>query len=356
MNREVTNRRTIQKMRFKLETQIAEILSKAEKLAPLNRDEALTLMRIKHHTVECNALMGTANRISRQQFNGKGENHFHIGLNVEPCPMDCLFCSLTRNAGIFTEKIEFSTDQVIQWARHAEAHGADGLNLMTTGSYPFKRLLEMGRILQKETSVPLIANTRDINHREGEALLDAGFVGAYHAVRLGEGRDTPLKREKRIQTIQVLNDVGLLWMNCVEPVGPEHSAEEIVDLMFLARDHGATYSGIMRRINFPGSPMSRFGMISELEMARLVAISRLVMGDVPKAHCTHEPHAASLMAGANLFFPEVGASPRDGKADTEKGRGIGIEDCQKIQREMEWDPSLGSNCYARQPVSSAINA
>ncbi|RTZ97244.1 MAG: radical SAM protein [Deltaproteobacteria bacterium] len=343
-------------MGFRVEPQIAEILSKAEALTPLSRNEALTLMRIKHHSQECDALMGVANRISRWQFGGKGENHFHIGLNVEPCPMDCLFCSLTRNAGIFKDKTEFSSDQVIQWARQAESHGADGLNLMTTGSYPFKRLLEMGRILQKETSVPLIANTRDINHREGEALLDAGFVGAYHAVRLGEGRDTPLKREKRIQTIQVLNDVGLLWMNCVEPVGPEHSAEEIVDLMFLARDNGATYSGIMRRINFPGSPMTHFGMISELEMARLVAISRLVMGDVPKAHCTHEPHAASLMAGANLFFPEVGASPRDGKADTGKGRGIGIETCQKIQREMEWDPTLDSNCYDRQPASSQMNA
>jgi len=62
------------------------------------------------------------------------------------------------------------------------------------------------------------------------------------------------------------------------------------------------------------------------------------------------------MAGANLFFPEVGASPRDGKADTEKGRGIGIETCQKIQREMEWDPTLDSNCYDRQPASSEMNA
>ena len=164
-------------------------------------------------------------------------------------------------------------------------------------------------------------------------------------MRLGEGRDTPLKPEKRIQTIRVLKDLGLRWMNCVEPVGPEHKHEEIVDLMFLARQYGATYSGIMRRINFPGSPMTRYGMISELEMARMVAVSRLVMGTVPRAHCTHEPHSASLLAGANLFFPEVGASPRDGKADTEKGRGSSVERCHAIQREMEWKPELLSNCF-----------
>lgn len=328
-----------------LEPRIAEILAKTDDMAPLTRDEALTLMQVGLHTKECYGLMEAANRMSRSQFGDKGENHFHIGLNVEPCPMDCLFCSFTRKAGIFKEKIEFSVEQVVAWAKQAEVHGTDALNLMTTGTYPFERLLEVGRLLRKETSVPLVANTRDINHREGETLLDAGFVGAYHAVRLGEGRDTPLKREKRIKTIRVLNDVGLLWMNCVEPVGPEHTAEEIVDLMLLARDNGAVYSGIMRRINFPGSPMERFGMISELEMARLVAISRLVMGTVPRAHCTHEPHAASLMAGANLFFPEVGSSPRDGQADTEKGRGTGIEICQRMQREMEWNPRLRSNCF-----------
>ena len=325
-------------------------------MAPLTRDEALTLMQVGLHTKEFYGFMEAANRMSRSQFGDKGENHFHIGLNAEPCPMDCLFCSFTRKAGIFKEKIEFSVEQVVAWAKQAETHGTDALNLMTTGTYPFERLLEVGRLLGKETSVPLVANTRDINHREGEALLDAGFVGAYHAVRLGEGRDTPLKREKRIKTIRVLNDVGLLWMNCVEPVGPEHTAEEIVDLMLLARDNGAVYSGIMRRINFPGSPMERFGMISELEMARLVAISRLVMGDVPRAHCTHEPHVASLMAGANLFFPEVGSSPRDGQADTEKGRGTDIEICQRMQREMEWNPRLRSNCFKMTPIIGAVIA
>ncbi len=332
-------------MKQEYEPRIADILKKASDRVPIDREEAVTLMKVRLHTKACYAIMEAANRMSRSEFGEKGENHFHIGLNVEPCPMDCLFCSLTRKAGIFKEKIEFSMAQVIAWAKQAEQQGADALNLMTTGTYPLNRLLEVGRLLQSETRVPLVANTRDINHREGQALLDAGFVGAYHAVRLGEGRDTPLNRQKRIRTIQVFREVGLQWMNCVEPVGPEHSADEIVDLMLLARNNGATYSGIMRRINFPGSPMERFGMISELEMARLVAVSRLVMGAVPKAHCTHEPHTVSLMAGANLFFPEVGSNPRDGKTDTGKGRGTGIAHCRQMQREMAWDPSRPSNCF-----------
>ena len=332
-------------MSWKISHKIAEILNKGSDNTGIDREEALSLMRLEGHTREVYGLMETANRLSREQFNGKGENHFHIGINVETCPFNCSFCSLTVKAGIFKEKIEFTHDEILRWARLAESGGADALNLMTTGTYSFERLLETGRMLRNEVSTPLVANTRDINHKEGIKLLDAGFVGAYHAVRLGEGKETPFKVKNRIRTITVLNDVGLRWMNCIEPVGPEHRMEEIVDLMFLARKQRATYSGIMRRINFPGSPMEQNGMISEIEMAKMVAVSRLVMGDVPRAHCTHEPHSVSLLAGANLFFPEVGASPRDGQADTGKGRGKGLEECRQMHLEMGWDPSLPSNCF-----------
>jgi biotin synthase len=332
-------------MTWKLSAKIDNILQKGVDFAGIDREEALALMHIALHSKEAYALMETANQMSRDGFSQKGELHFHIGLNVEPCPMDCKFCSLTRLAGIFKEKTEFSKKDIIAWAKMGETHGVDALNLMTTGTYPFKKLMEIGRLLKREVTIPLVANTRDINHQEGEQLLDAGFVGFYHAVRLGEGRDTPFKKDRRIQTIQVLKDVGLQWMNCIEPVGPEHTPEEIINLMFLARDFRATYSGVMRRINFPGSPMEQYGMINDLTMAKLVAISRLVMGDIPRAHCTHEPHEVSLLAGANLFFPEVGASPRDKAADTGKGRGTGILDCRRYLQEMDWDPDLPSNCF-----------
>lgn len=332
-------------MGFKLKAAVASILTRGGDFEGITREDAHVLLALPLHSGETYALMQTANAMSRAQFKNKGENHFHIGLDVTPCPLNCRFCSLATAAGIFKTPILFSEDQILDWARYAESAGADALNIMTTGAFSFRRFLEIGRLLKQTVTTPLVANTRDLTHAEGEDLLAAGFTGAYHAIRLGEGRDTPLKREKRIKTLQVLRDVGLKWMNCVEPVGPEHSHEEIVDLMFLARDFGATYSGVMRRINFPGSPMSAHGMISELEMARMVAVSRLVMGDVPKAHCTHEPNTAALIAGANLFFPEVGASPRDGEADTGKGRGRDVAQCRRLQFETDWQPDLPSNCF-----------
>ncbi len=332
-------------MAWRINPRIEDILKKGEDLVGLDVEEAKRLLSLDLCSKETYALMETADHISRQQFKGKGENHFHIGVNVEPCRFNCRFCSLTEKAGIFREKIEFSEEEIIKWAKIAESQSADALNIMTTGTYSFDRLLEIGTLLSEEVSTPLVANTRDINHREGEELLRAGFVGAYHAIRLGEGRDTPFKIEKRVHTINVFKDVGLLWMNCVEPVGPEHSLEEIAHLMVLAREYGAIYSGVMRRINFPGSPFEGEGMISELELSRMVAVSRLVMGNIPKAHCTHEPHMLSLIAGANLFFPEVGASPRDAKADTGHGIGKSLVNCRQMLIEAGWNPDLPSNCF-----------
>jgi biotin synthase len=343
-------------MSWRLAPKIEDILKKGEERVAVNEEEAQTLLLLDLGSKEVYALMETANRLSREQFRGKGENHLHIGINVEPCRYNCRFCSLAEDAGIFTDRVEFGEEEIIRWARGAEAEKADALNIMTTGTYSFKRLIGIGKLLSDEVSVPLVANTRDITHREGEELLKAGFVGAYHAIRLGEGKDTPFAIEKRLQTIEVLKDVGLQWMNCVEPVGPEHRAEEIARLMVVARKYGATYSGVMRRINFPGSPCTRDGMISELELARMVAVSRLVMAEVPMAHCTHEPHVASLIAGANLFFPEVGSSPRDNKADTGQGRGTSIAACRQMFKEMGWDPDLPSNCFESSSPAKSLDA
>jgi len=332
-------------MSWRLNAGVDDILRKGAAFEGISKDEAVTLLRLEPGSREVHALMETADGMSRSSFNNKGENHLHIGINVEPCPFNCRFCSLATSAGIFTEKTIFPEEVVLEWAGMAEDGHADALNIMTTGTYSFSRLLETGRMLAAAVTVPLVANTRDITHREGEQLLKAGFVGAYHALRLGEGIDTPFRREKRLATIKAITEVGLRWMNCVEPVGPEHRVEEVAEMMVLARVYGATYSGVMRRINFPGSPFEPFGMIDEDELARMVAVSRLVMGDIPTAHCLHEPSAVSLTAGGNLFFPEVGANPRDREADTGKGRGKSLSQCRRIFRETGWDPDLPSNCF-----------
>ena len=175
-------------MSWKISSQVEAILERGAEGEGIDHHQAMNLLGLPLHSREAYALMETANRLSREQFGEKGENHFHIGINVAPCPLNCLFCSLTLKAVIFKEAVDFSYDQILAWARHAQEHGADALNLMTTGNFSFERLLEIGRILKKAVNVPLVANTRDINHKEGEALLEAGFVGVAPCKRMRYSR------------------------------------------------------------------------------------------------------------------------------------------------------------------------
>jgi biotin synthase len=93
----------------------------------------------------------------------------------------------------------------------------------------------------------------------------------------------------------------------------------------------------MRRINIPGTNLEILGMISEYRLAFLVAVVRLAMGKDIIGNCTHEPNMLGAVAGANLFWAEAGANPRDTKEETSKGRGLGVKACMEMLEQADFD-------------------
>jgi biotin synthase len=132
---------------------------------------------------------------------------------------------------------------------------------------------------------------------------------------------------------------------CVEPIGPEHTDEELSDMILFTASFNPSYSGAARRIPIPGTEMAKRGSISELRMAQVVAITRLAMPRMVFGNCTHEPCTLGGIAGANLFWAEAGANPRDTKERTEEGRGETVETCRKIFHECGWDIHQGPSRY-----------
>lgn len=105
------------------------------------------------------------------------------------------------------------------------------------------------------------------------------------------------------------------------------------------------YSGAARRIAIPGTKLAKRGTISELRMAQIVAVTRLGTPRTVIGNCTHEPCTLGAIAGANLFWAEVGANPRDIKAKTEEGRGETVPGCRSIFQESHWDLWWGPSRY-----------
>lgn len=318
---------------------IKDILDKCLAGAIPTRGEATRLMQVDLDSEEFYSLCYVANKLSREQFGNKGEVVAQIGLDYAPCSRNCGFCAFGRDAGVVKERLEWDADTVVKAALAMIEAGANGIYLMATADYPFKKFISIAAAVREavQDDLPLIANIGDFNFEQAQKLKEIGFSAIYHALRLREGLDTGIPRARREETIANARAAGLAVQVCLEPVGPEHTTEEMVEQMFWAREIGATFNGAMKRTAVPGTRLAERGEISYRELARLVAVTRLVMGDLAAAHCTHEPNLPALMAGANLIWAEAGPNPRDVMPDTAAGRGQSVRKCREILFEAGYD-------------------
>jgi biotin synthase len=322
---------------------IEKIIQKSFQDKKLSEKEIKELFRVPVFSKEAFLLLWAARKKSDQASNGVAEVHAQIGLNIAPCPKNCGFCSFAAQNKVFTKSFELPLDDAIALARQFEADHANAIYLMTTADYPFERFIETSREIRhclKQKTV-LVANIGDFTFEQAQEMKTTGFSGIYHAVRLKEGKDTRIQIKTRLETITNAQEAGLLVGTCVEPVGTEHSIDELVEKTIITRDIKPVYSGAARRIPIPGTKLAKYQIASEAKMALILAAVRLALGGTIKGNCTHEPNVLGAFAGANVLWAEVGSNPRDVIKNTETKRGMSVPDCMAIYREAEWQVLKG---------------
>jgi len=326
---------------------IDDMINKSRVGKSLSKREFIQLLSYPPDSHESYRVMAEANRVSKELTGNQAEVHAQFALNVAPCESNCAFCSFAKVNGVFREEIKITADEAVAYAKQFEADSANAVFVMTTANYPFGQFIEISqevrRNLQPETT--LIANVGDQTIENAQRIKEAGYAGVYHALRLREGIDTRLSPAKRKEAIRNFEEVGLRIGTCVEPVGPEHTNDELADMILYTASLNPSYSGAARRIAIPGTKMAKLGMISELRMAQIVAVTRLGMPRTVLGNCTHEPCTLGAIAGANLFWAEVGANPRDIKNKTEEGRGETVQSCKDIFQESDWEVWEGQSRY-----------
>ncbi|MCU0596431.1 MAG: radical SAM protein [Desulfobacterota bacterium] len=326
---------------------IREIIKKSRAGDLFSKDELVQMLRCPSDSSDSYLLMAEANRISKELTSDQAEVHAQFALNLAPCPRNCAFCSFARRNRIFNEETRISPEQAIHLARQFEAEGANAIYVMTTATYPFDLFLEMSREIRRnlKPETTLVANIGDQSRANAQKVKDVGYVGVYHALRLREGTDTSISPKTRQRSIRNFLDAGLGVGTCVEPVGPEHSNEEIAEMIIFTGSFNPSFSGAARRISIPATALARLGMISELRMAQIVAVTRLGVPRTVMGNCTHEPCTLGAMAGANLFWAEMGANPRDTTEKTEEGRGETVKSCEDLFWEAGWSAWAGPSRY-----------
>jgi len=299
-----------------------------------NKEECVYLLEFDPHSMESIHMMSIANDICRKRTYNSGVIYAQIGIDVTPCRANCQFCSFARDH--FTlEPRRMELNEITTHIRAlSEAGDLYGVFLMTMHTFDMDYLLEAvtvtRAVLPPESQ--LWINVGDISLKEAQTLKNAGVEGAYHVLRLREGEDTSLDPKDRLKTFEAIKESGMQLFTCCEPIGPEHSSQEIVESVFLGFEYGSVQQSAMRRSAIPGLPISERGQISQLRLAQIVAVITLAAVSFPEVLAVgfHEPNLLGLVAGANIVGAEIGANPRDDVAETAENRGLSMNDCRRM--------------------------
>lgn len=303
---------------YTIDKNILQIINKAVDGGEITSDELRQLLSVHYLSAEAYLIEQAARKISSAASNGKAEVHAQVGINAGPCSKNCHFCSFAPVNKVFPKEQKYELEDIIQRCLNFEADGANAIYLMITADYNLADYLTIAKqvraALKPET--PLVANVDDFDEDGAKGLKKAGFVGIYHVLRMGEGAVTGIKPETRLNTIAAAKKAGLLVGTCVEPVGPEHSADEIVEKTMLVKAMKPVHAGSGRRVNIPGSPLSVHGVLSDAQQALNIAATKLAFGYDIAGHAGSRETGISAMAGVNLSWAESGSNPRDTKANT----------------------------------------
>ena len=289
----------------------------------LNEEEILELLNIENGSERFYRLLYVSNALSRKKFGNKGYVFTQVGINAEPCSKNCRFCSLGFDHYSLDSKWRKGPAFLQQEMKKLQEFFFDDFFLMTTADYPVEHFLDMSRQIRPmlKPHQRFVANIGDFDIQIAKELQEAGYTGVYHINRLREGKDTLIPPENREKTIEAVQAAGLELYYCIEPVGPEHSYEELLVEIKRARELKIAVMAVMRRIPVPGTPLFEKGKITASELTKIVAVTNIVVNP-SRAMNVHEPTQMALLAGVNQLYAEIGANPRDTKSETETSRGF----------------------------------
>jgi len=312
------------------------IFTKIDKEIQLTREDALALLQIDNNSEDFYKLLSKANEYSRKQYNNQGKIFAQLGLDFQSCSVNCKFCSLAKD--VFKEKSKIKTmDELRGNIYQLLEQNIDEIFLMTTADFPKELFLEYGKIARKimPPNMPLVANTGDFSLAYAEKLKQIGFTGVYHICRLGEGVDSDVTIDTRINTLEAIKNSNLELYYCIEPIGPEHSDEEIVEEMMRAMNYPIYVMAVMKRVAVENTQLYEKGEITSATLAKICSVTTLVVRP-QRAMGVHEPNELSLMSGANQIYCECGSNPRDIISETAQGRGCEFKKAKSYLSNTEW--------------------
>ena len=313
-----------------MDSRASELLIRGYNRQRLTKEDCIYLLSFQEFSPEATFSRDLFARFFREHCDNTAAIGAQIGVYTGPCSGDCGFC----NFGVshtMSKTYEMPDDVLISYLDRCTEHGDVGtVSLMTNHDCPAETLEHYIGIARDHLpkDVRIMINTGDRTLEECRRLKKAGAVEAYHVCRMGEGRDTTLDPEDRWRTIRNLKEAGFTVSTCTEPVGSEHSVEEIVDNYFRGIDEGCDYGYLALRMPVFGTPL---GGVPTLSIKRYRQLQS-VLGLASSWHSGSKDVTGwdtGYFSGLNTLSAEFAGSPRDSAPLSEKSVGHTLEWCRR---------------------------
>ncbi len=313
----------------------------------VTREDILRMLSLDPESEECAYLGSRAREIARVKARNRANVSTAFGIDYQPCAASCRYCSFGKEWGLIEGEYYVPAEDVIACIRERMGHGYRRFTLRTTEYYDIDRLCDMARAIR--SSVPgeywLSVNTGELSPEQCRKLHDAGVDSAYHTLHLREGTDTNFAPETRIATMRAIKGSGLRLNVGIDPIGIEHTDEEIADRIAFLRDFEPQGMCAMKRVNPKGTPVGDLPEVSDLRVAQVAAVIRFATeGSVSAVPMTR----TAMDWGANSSSVGTGANPRDDSHDVH-GFGVWRSDQDALRymfRDAGYDISIpdGPEC------------
>ena len=281
-------------------TAVQHIVEKVFAGQPLTHEEVRQMYTAAPHSEDSDYLHRAAYTMIREASRGNGYLFAQIGMDANPCPGNCQFCSFAACNTPWKDRAEVPLEVVTEYAQLFSDNGVHLISLMVTAGYRFGQLLDAVRSVRRviDPHVALMVNMGDFGPEEAKQLKAAGADIIYHAVRVGEGVITGIPVEVRRATIWAAREAGILVASGIEPLYHGSSMEEIVARTLEVAALGPVFTGVCDLICVKGTKMEHCSTITAEEKRIARAACHLAMGRGRSAF------------GSNVRWVDAGTNPR----------------------------------------------
>ena len=262
---------------------ISELESKILNGESIKYEEAIQLSQ----ACDIEKLYAAANRI-RDKFKGKKVDLCSI-MNAKSgkCSENCKYCAQSGhyNTGV-SEYPLISADEALKMAAENQKDGAHRFSLVTSGGAlsdeDFDRVLEIFKVLRKETKLHLCASLGSISWEQAVRLKEAGVSMYHHNLETSRRYFSQIcdthTYEDRIETINNVIKAGLpICSGGIMGMG--ETMEDRIDMAFELKNLGVKSVPVNILSPIKGTPLENAPVIEGEEILRTIAIFRFVIPD-----------------------------------------------------------------------------